>query len=99
VFGDANLYRFGGDEFIVIERNSSLEEMQQRFSLLDWELEENNRTERPYVIELSISKGAAEYAPGKDVGYTDVFKRADQAMYEDKKAFYEKHGDRRRRRE
>ncbi len=94
VFGNARLYRFGGDEFIAIETNSTLEEMRQRFALLDWELEEVNRTERPYVAPLSLAKGAAAYIPGTDASYMEVFKRADQAMYEDKRAYYEKHGGR-----
>lgn len=42
---------------------------------------------------LSYTEDRAELI----AGYTEVFKRADQAMYEDKKAFYEKHGDRQRR--
>ena len=97
VFGNARLFRFGGDEFIALETDSSLEGMQQRFGLLDGELEEVNRTERPYVVPLALAKGAAAYIPGTDTSFKDVFERADQAMYDDKKAYYEKHGDRRRR--
>lgn len=97
VFGNARLFRFGGDEFIALEANSTLEEMRQRFALLDWELEEINRTQRPYVVPLPLAKGAAAYVSGTDTDYMEVFKRADQAMYDDKQAYYEKHGDRRRR--
>ncbi len=96
-FGNARLFRFGGDEFIALETNCSLEAMQQHFALLERELEDINRTERPYVIPLSFAKGAAAFIPGTDTSYTEVFERADQAMYDDKKAYYEKHGDRRRR--
>ena len=97
VFGNARLFRYGGDEFIVIELNSSLEEMRQRFGLLDWELEEANRAERPYVFPLSLAKGAAAFIPGTDTDFRTVFERADQAMYEDKREYYEKHPDMRRR--
>lgn len=72
VFGNAGIYRFGGDEFIVLEVNASLEEMQQRFGLLDWELEETNRAERPYVVPLSLAKGTAAYIPGTDTDYKAV---------------------------
>ena len=96
-FGSAHLYRYGGDEFIALETNATLEEMQRRFSLLDWELEEANRTERPYVVPLSLAKGAAAFIPETDADYMKVFERADQAMYDDKRAYYETHGDRRRR--
>lgn len=95
VFGNARLYRFGGDEFIAIETNATLEEMRQRFGLLDWALDEANRTERPYGVPLSLAKGAAAYIHGTDADYVKVFERADQAMYEDKKAYYEKHDNRR----
>ena len=96
VFGNADLYRFGGDEFIAIEAGATPEEMQQRFGLLDWELEQAGRKQRPYVVPLSLAKGAAAFVPGTDTGYQKVFERADLAMYEDKKAYYEKHGGRRR---
>ena len=97
VFGNARLFRYGGDEFIAVETGGTSEEMRQRFSLLDWELEEVNRTGRPYVIPLSLAKGAAAYMPETDTGFMKVFERADQAMYEDKKKYYETHGDRRRK--
>lgn len=95
VFGNAHLYRYGGDEFIVIEQHATLDEMCHRLDLLDWEIEEANRKERPYVLPLSLAKGTAAYIPGTDDTYAKVFERADQAMYEDKRAYYEKHGDRR----
>ena len=92
VFGNARLYRFGGDEFIALEPNATLGEMRQRFALLEWELEEINRTERSATVPLSLAKGAAAYVPGTDTGYVSVFERADKDMYEDKAAYYEKHG-------
>ncbi|MBQ8982666.1 MAG: GGDEF domain-containing protein [Lachnospiraceae bacterium] len=96
VFGNDCLYRFGGDEFIALEANCTLEEMKQKFNLLDWELNEINQKEHPYVVPLSVSKGAAAYISDTDTCFEDVFNRADQMMYEDKRAYYEKHGDRRR---
>ena len=98
VFGNDHVYRYGGDGFIAIEANATLAEMQQRFSLLEWELEEINRTQRPYVLPLALSKGAAAYDPETDADYVKVFERADQAMYDEKRAYYETHGDRRRNR-
>ena len=96
VFGNAHIYRFGGDEFIILGTNYTSEDMLQRFVMLESELEEINHTERPYMVTLSIAKGAAVYIPGSDTDYRQVFERADQAMYEDKMEYYEKHGDRRR---
>ena len=42
VFGSTNLFRFGGDEFIYLEADSTPEALQQRFGLLDAEIEEVN---------------------------------------------------------
>ena len=97
VFETARLFRFGGDEFIAIETTAAPEELQQRLGALDRELEEANRTRRPYVLPLAIAKGAASYLPGTDTDFKMVFERADQAMYEDKRSYYEKHADRRGR--
>ena len=97
MFGNAELYRFGGDEFIAVATGSTPEEMQQRFVLLDLELENAGRKQRPYPVPLSLAKGAAAFIPGTDSDYQAVFERADQAMYEDKRKYYETHGDRRRK--
>lgn len=96
VFGKDNIYRFGGDEFIILGMGYTQEDISRHFDMLVSTLEEINSTERPYKVPLSIAKGAAVYIPGSDTDYGQVFERADQAMYEDKKAYYEKHGDRRR---
>ena len=52
------------------------------------ELREFNKTVHPYAVPLSLAKGAAAYLQGEDTKYMDVFDRANQAMYEDKKAYY-----------
>ena len=96
VFGKENTYRFGGDEFIILGMNFTQEDIMQHFDALVSALEEINSSERPYKVPLSIARGAAVFSPGSDTDYGQVFERADQAMYEDKKAYYEKHGDRRR---
>ncbi|MBO4331102.1 MAG: hypothetical protein J5827_03410 [Oscillospiraceae bacterium] len=70
--------------------------MRQRFALPDREPEEISRAERPYAAPLTPAKGAAAYIPVEDTDYTDVFKRADQTMNEDKMSYYEKQGGSRR---
>ena len=97
VFGDVRVYRFGGDEFIAVDTNSTLESMKQRFGLLDWELEELERIEKKYAFPLALAKGAAAYIPETDADFMTVFERADQAMYEDKRKYYEEHKDRQRK--
>ena len=46
----------------------------------------------------NISIGYATYDPATDRDYSEVFHRADDAMYADKRAFYMTHEDRRRNR-
>ena len=96
VFGKENLFRIGGDEFFVIVRNASEEDMERHFAELDQKLAETNQKEKSYVQELSLSKGSAVYRPQEDADFKEVFKRADLVMYEDKRAYYVKRGDRRR---
>ena len=49
-------------------------------------------------FEIAISVGFAAYDPDIDRTYSDVFQRADNAMYVDKRDFYMTHEDRRKRR-
>ena len=96
IFGKDQLYRIGGDEFIAILKESSQREMKLLFNRLDDELIEANQKERSYVVPLAVSKGFAVYDPETDTEYLEVFKRADIAMYDDKRAYYSRYGDRRR---
>lgn len=96
-FGRENLYRMGGDEFMAILEGASEEEMRAYFRTLDAAIAEENQTPRPYETPLSLSKGCAVYQPGTDAEYREVIKRADQAMYADKAAYYMRRGDRRAR--
>jgi PleD family two-component response regulator len=49
-------------------------------------------------VTLSLSKVVSRYKPGVDATFKDVFARADQAMYRNKKEYYETIGNRRTRR-
>ena len=96
-FGENDVYRLGGDEFIVIISGITATEMQEAFDDLDAQILHFNTEEKDYEMVISVSKGFSVYDPENDTGYKSVFKRADEAMYEDKAAYYMKHGDRRRR--
>lgn len=97
VFDTYHIYRFGGDEFIVIKNNTTIEEVRECFKLFDVELEKFNEKEHPYGVPLSMAKGAAEFDPTEDDEYLDTFKKADRAMYQDKNLYYQKHGGRPKR--
>ena len=98
IFGKRDLYRIGGDEFIAVIKTLSEADIQYDFVRLEEILVAENRKEKPYKTSLSLSKGYAVYKQGEDSEYQGVFRRADQMMYDDKRAYYTKYGDRRRRR-
>lgn len=97
VFGKKYVYRIGGDEFIVVLPTDSSEEMDRLFKEADRVIEEGNRTPKPYKNPLALSKGYAVYEKGKDTAYREVFKRADDRMYQDKSAYYKRFPEKRRR--
>ncbi len=94
VFGKKNLYRIGGDEFIAIMDQTTASEMENLFDELDRALNLENRTEKEYRVPLTISKGYSTFAPGEDEGYKELFRKADEAMYQDKDRYYMIHGRR-----
>ncbi|MBR4474236.1 MAG: diguanylate cyclase [Oscillospiraceae bacterium] len=88
VFAGEELYRIGGDEFIVILKGpdrdlpAAAAEVEKALA----------KTEG-----VASAKGYSAFIPGSDTSYSDAFRRADAAMYEDKKKYYMTRGDRRRR--
>ena len=98
IFDAKNVFRIGGDEFIAVLPGFSAEEMTETFGRLDEETaRENAKIGDEGGAKISFSKGAATYRKGEDAEFRTVFKRADEAMYRDKDAYYRKSGDPRRR--
>ena len=83
IFKRCPVFRIGGDEFIVILKNSDYEnrhDLIEKANLKFFETE--NDTAREPWERYSVAIGMAEYREGES---TDaVFKRADQAMYMNK---------------
>ena len=97
IFGEKDMFRIGGDEFIAIVKTASAEDMEFQFARLDNALVFHNKTTHSYQTPLHLSKGYSVFQPETDKGFKEVFRRADQKMYADKAAYYTKYGDRRRR--
>lgn len=95
VFGKENLYRIGGDEFIAVFDGMKKPDTERCFADLEKAMRSLDLTGKLYKGPLAIAKGAAAFCPGEDKEYRDVFRRADQFMYEEKTAYYKTH-DRRR---
>lgn len=81
VFVGSDLYRIGGDEFVVISEGKAYEERHQRIRLFREKLRERAGEEHEY--ELVVAGGMSVFEEG-DTSYEDVFRRADKAMYEEK---------------
>ena len=83
-FKRSPVFRIGGDEFLAVLRNRDLEDCEDLFAQMDLAcartfIEESGR------IPLSIARGFARFEPGRDADFSEVFKRADTAMYENKR--------------
>ena len=84
-FGDANVFRVGGDEFMVILPGVSENECQNYVKQFRENLQKYNekRTHDYRVIRIAV--GMAAYEKNVDENFQSVENRADSRMYEDKK--------------
>lgn len=82
-FSHSPVYRIGGDEFAAILKNEDLENA----AVLVKELENNVRKANSEIndcFRISVACGYAVFEPENDKCYSDVFNRADEAMYRNK---------------
>ena len=79
------IYRIGGDEFILLSRESDEEVVKIRLKRILEAVEEKN---------LSVSIGYCMLQEG--IGTDEAFKKADAMMYEQKRAYYKSVGNRRK---
>ena len=80
------MFRIGGDEFVVILQGHDRDEVDALFDELDEKLHNTKINAGSRIINVSLAKGFAEYEPGRDVEFIDVFNRADDRMYINKRA-------------
>ena len=85
VWGGDSIYRIGGDEFVVVCSDMEMECTKEKISLFEEAVEEYNRRNDCEELYLQMAIGMAVYSSETDKEYMDVFRRADGAMYEDKK--------------
>lgn len=89
-FKRSPVFRIGGDEFVVILQNRDFEERDTLLERLDTECSAAYMQSKETKIPVSIAKGIAEFDPARDTQFSDVFKRADDTMYKNKKNMKEK---------
>ena len=85
IFKRSPVFRIGGDEFLVILQNRDLDEKDALLKIFDEECLNKSVDTDKESIPVSIAKGFARYDSGKDTNFMDVFNRADDAMYENKR--------------
>ena len=87
VFGAENVYRVGGDEFVVILSGEKVSLSKYFVAQFKSEMEHKLSNESLALWEkVSAAVGLAIYEPDKDKTADEVFKRADKEMYENKLA-------------
>lgn len=92
--GFGNVYRIGGDEFAALLKYET-NEKDTIFVKLD---ETISSWSGKYAKSIAIAKGVCEINEHPTLDYEGLEKIADVLMYEDKKRYYEKSGNERRRR-
>ena len=87
VFGEGNVYRVGGDEFVVILDGENLAHCEEMVSRLRGMIEKFRADKTLEAWEkVSAAVGVAYYRAGVDKTADEVFKRADSDMYQNKLA-------------
>lgn len=79
-FAHSPVFRVGGDEFAIILKGNAYDERESTVSAFKRQVEDFLRTDSGPVIAI----GLADYIYGEDKTVEEVFRRADERMYEDK---------------
>lgn len=79
------IYRVGGDEFVIVYSDKEKKCEKEKIALFEEAVEDYNRQNDCEELYLQMAIGMAVYNSETDKEYMDVFRRADEAMYENKK--------------
>ena len=82
IFKQDDLYRIGGDEFALILNNSDYYIRDFLYEKINLENQKNKS-----LNKVTVAVGMADYNKDTDSSLVDVFKKADDRMYEYKKEF------------
>ena len=84
-FKASNLYRIGGDEFVVISENGDLKAIEELHKDFVDAINKSMKEKNIDGMGVSAAIGVAIYDSKLDNNVEDTFKRADRKMYENKK--------------
>lgn len=85
VFAHSPVFRLGGDEFAVILQRVDYEQRDALLEDFDRTVAEQNAAAKQPWERISISRGMATFEPGVDASVEQVTRRADEAMYANKR--------------
>lgn len=87
VFNKSSVFRIGGDEFVVILENDDYEHIEEKINEFNKLLSEQKKdSSLQFWEKISVAIGFAKFEPSQDQSVSNVFKRADKAMYSRKLA-------------
>ena len=81
VFKTSSVFRVGGDEFVVILTGADYENRTAALLQLDKTCSESYITMGEKRIPVFVARGVSTFDPADDKLYSDVFAKADHAMY------------------
>lgn len=82
IFAHSPVFRIGGDEFIAILENADYENREKLLKKFDEEIVKQSFDWEDTTIPVSVARGIGLYFAGEK--YADVFKTADEEMYNHK---------------
>ena len=80
VFDHSPVFRYGGDEFVVIMTGRDYAARHEKLAAMA----ALNEEQLPRPAGTIVACGLAEFDPAADRELADVFRRADEQMYRDK---------------
>ena len=84
VRSDNILLRYGGDEFILVIKETSIEKAKIIWQRINAAFKDVNENE-DLLFNISVSHGIVEYSSNENTSLNDLIKKADKKMYEEKK--------------
>lgn len=96
-FPRSEIYRIGGDEFVIIMENKLSDLCGEMIRGFRQRMRDHSESYRKLPGQVVLAAGMASYVPGTDNSYMDVFQRADEKMYKNKSEFYDHHPEMERR--
>ena len=85
VFAHSPVYRVGGDEFCVLMQHADYQARDELLKAFDREADASNEKAVHPWERVCLSKGMAVFRPGEDSTVAQVFSRADEEMYREKR--------------